>query len=135
MHKILIVEDEPTPGRVLKRLLGSAGYDVRVATDVDTAIQVAAEFKPDLLLADWLLRDKTGVEVARAARVHTPDVRVLFITGLPPDIIADEARTIAHSRILEKPLDVDTLLAAISDILNHHGAVGKPAGLPDAERA
>ena len=67
--RILIVDDEPTYREYLERFLIRDGLEVRTAETGAEAIELAREFTPDLLLADWMLRcDMHGIEVAEAIR-------------------------------------------------------------------
>jgi DNA-binding response OmpR family regulator len=117
MAKILIVDDEPIPCRMLHCFLMSEGHDVRTALDADEAIEAAREFRPDLLIADWLLKDKTGLDVALAVRDALPQARIIFTTGLPTNVVAAKARAAGATRIIEKPFDLETLGAAIREAM------------------
>ena len=115
MAKILVVDDEPIPCRMLQHFLTGEGHDVRTALDADEAVAVAQQFRPDLLIADWLLKDKTGLDVALAIRDELPQARVIFTTGLPANIVAEKARAASNVSVLEKPFDLETLVAAIGE--------------------
>ncbi len=117
MARILVVDDEATPCRMLQFHLSSLGYEVRTACEADEAVALAREFRPDVLIADWLLRDKTGLDVALAIRGDSPQVRTIFITGLPAGAIASEAGRATDFRIVEKPFDLETLDAAVEQSL------------------
>ena len=77
MAKILVIDDEPIPCRMLHHFLTGEGHEVRTALDADEAVQVAHDFRPDLLISDWLLKDKTGLDVALAVRDELPEARHL----------------------------------------------------------
>jgi DNA-binding response OmpR family regulator len=124
MAKILVVDDEPIPCRMLHHFLTSEGHEVRTALDADEAVAVAHEFRPELLIADWLLKDKTGLDVALAIRDELPDARVIFTTGLPATVVAEKAREASNASILEKPFDLESLAAAIRSSMQGQG-VGK----------
>lgn len=115
MAKILVVDDEAIPCRMLHHFLTSEGHDVRTALDADEAVAVAHQFRPDLLIADWLLKDKTGLDVALAIRDELPEARVIFTTGLPANVVADKAREASNVSVIEKPFDLETLVGAIQE--------------------
>lgn len=55
MIKILIVEDEPASTPFCKKSLTDKGYDTLVATDGSDALRDFADWRPDLVLLDWML--------------------------------------------------------------------------------
>jgi DNA-binding response OmpR family regulator len=124
MAKILVVDDEAVPCRMLQHFLTSEGHEVRTALDAEEAVQVAHDFRPDLLIADWLLKGKTGLDVALAVRDELPQARVIFTTGLPANVVAEKAREVSSVSILEKPFDLESLVAAIGEAMRGEG-VGK----------
>jgi DNA-binding response OmpR family regulator len=98
---------------MLHHFLTGEGHEVRTALDADEAVQVAHDFRPDLLISDWLLKDKTGLDVALAVRDELPEARVIFTTGLPATVVAEKARAASNVSVLEKPFDLESLVAAI----------------------
>ncbi len=117
MARILIVEDEPSLRRSETRILSMSGHEVRAVASGAEALASLDGFVPDLILADWLLGEETGYEVTLAVRERYPDVRALFITGYPQERIRQQARQVSPWPVLEKPVDVDVLIAAIDEAL------------------
>ena len=81
MTKILIVEDEPGIYTFLKEGLIDEGYDTLVATDGSEALRDFADWKPDLVLLDWMLPTMDGIEVCRSIRETDVTTPVLFLTA------------------------------------------------------
>ena len=81
MTKILIVEDEPGIYTFLKEGLIDEGYDTLVATDGSEALRAFADWKPDLVLLDWMLPTMDGIEVCRRIRETDVTTPVLFLTA------------------------------------------------------
>ena len=116
--RILIVDDEPTYREYLERFLIRDGLEVRTAETGAEAIELAREFTPDLLLADWMLRcDMHGIEVAEAIRNQRPELRILLMTGFPTADLQAEVATTGIDGLLEKPFALADLSKAISDAL------------------
>ncbi len=116
--RILIVDDEPTYREYLERFLIRDGLEVRTAETGAEAIELAREFTPDLLLADWMLRcDMHGIEVAEAIRNQCPELRILLMTGFPTADLQTEVATTGIDGLLEKPFALADLSKAISDAL------------------
>ena len=68
MIKILIIEDEPGIYTFLQEGLTDEGYDTLVATDGSDALRDFADWRPDLVLLDWMLPTMDGIEVCRSIR-------------------------------------------------------------------
>ena len=115
--RILVIEDEPSPRRLIACALTGARHEVRAIAGRAEALRAITDFTPDLLLADWLLADETGYDVILAVREHLPGVRALFITGFPPERVRAQAQRVSPWPILEKPLDLDVLVAAVDTAL------------------
>lgn len=78
---ILIVDDCEVNLKIISRLLGS-DYEVMLAGDGRTAIRIATEKKPDLILLDILMPEMDGYEVCKylKSQAATADIPVIFIT-------------------------------------------------------
>lgn len=80
-RRILLVEDELTIADVVRDYLLQAGFQVDLARDGFTALRLAAERSPDLVLLDRMLPGLDGVEVCRRIR-QTMSVPVIMLTAL-----------------------------------------------------
>lgn len=81
---ILIAEDDPGAGRVLRLLLEQTGYRVTLAADGLTALRLLDEQgAPDLLLLDWMLPGVSGLEICHSARQRWDALRlpILMVTA------------------------------------------------------
>lgn len=113
MTKILIVEDEPGIYTFLKEGLIDEGYDTLVATDGSEALRDFADWKPDLVLLDWMLPTMDGIEVCRRIRETDVTTPVLFLTA--KDGVEDTIkglRTGANDYI-KKPFSFEELVERI----------------------
>lgn len=84
MTKILIVEDEPTLHKALEEFLETEGFEVFGAYDGDSAITLAKEKRPDLILLDIILPKKDGYEVLNYLKLDkkTQKIPVILLTNL-----------------------------------------------------
>jgi DNA-binding response OmpR family regulator len=105
--RVLVVEDDEQLRRIITSNLVARGHEVRQAPDASTALEALAEERPDLLILDINLPDRTGWDVLREARLPE-DVRVLMLTAVPvsPRRLA-EFRPVAY---LPKPFPLEALL-------------------------
>jgi len=116
--RILVVDDEDAYRGYLERFLRRRGYEVRGAPDGETALALAAAFRPALLLADWMLRDALhGLELARPRGRARPGLRVLLMTGFPASELRDALRRSRVDGCLEKPVGLPELAEAIAGAL------------------
>jgi CheY-like chemotaxis protein len=81
--RVMVVDDFPDAASITQVLLQLRGYLVRVATSGTEALDVAAEFDPDVALLDIGLPDLSGLEVARVMRSRNPARRLYLaaVTG------------------------------------------------------
>jgi DNA-binding response OmpR family regulator len=105
--RVLVVEDDDQLRRIITSNLAARGHAVRQVPDASTALAALAEERPDLLILDINLPDRTGWDVLRDAQLPD-DVRVLMLTAVPvsPRRLA-EFRPVAY---LPKPFPLEALL-------------------------
>ncbi|MCC6316473.1 MAG: response regulator transcription factor [Gemmatimonadaceae bacterium] len=115
--RILVVEDRREVLDVLERTLTDQGYDVVTATDGETAMVVALDLSPDLLILDVGLPRKSGLEVARELRARGFYAPVLMLTAL--DTITDKVSGLdaGADDYIAKPFDFEELLARVRALL------------------
>jgi CheY-like chemotaxis protein/phosphoribosyl 1,2-cyclic phosphodiesterase len=82
---VLIVDDAPDVVSLLTRTLQSEGYRLLSAEDGESALQIARAERPDLILLDWILPVRDGLEVCRSLRAERDpklrDVPIVLITA------------------------------------------------------
>ena len=115
-RRVLVVEDNPDGLETLVALLEMLGHEVAGAADGRHAVQLAAEFRPQVVLLDLGLPVMDGFEVARTLRQDPrfEDVFIAALTGWGAD--GDRRRTAdagfdAH---LTKPVDLPALEAVLA---------------------
>lgn len=81
-RRILIVDDEPQITRVLRTTLSSRGYDLRVANDGETALEIMKDWVPDLVITDLAMPRMDGLELCRRIRAASQlPIIVLSVKG------------------------------------------------------
>src|SRR3954452_18678622 len=124
--RILVVDDEPQIGRLLKTSLGARGYEVAVAADGQAALDMAANWRPHLILLDLGLPIIDGLEVCRQVRSWSQmPIIVLTVRDAEQDKVA--ALDLGADDYLTKPFGTDELLARIRVALRHAARLSAPA--------
>jgi CheY-like chemotaxis protein len=130
MADILVVDDEIEVGTVIRRVLERAGHTVTVASNAATALDAAAQQRPDVVITDVIMPKVNGVELIKVLRERYPRIRVIAISGggsfgplaYKPDAIRTHAylaaaRAAGADEFLTKPFDLTDLLAAVHRLL------------------
>lgn len=113
---ILVVEDEERIRQFLQRGLGFEGYRVQAAADGPTALELARENPPDLVLLDLMLPGMDGLEVCRRLRAVSV-VPILMLTA--KEAIDDRVAGLdaGADDYLVKPFAFDELMARVRALL------------------
>lgn len=116
---VLVVDDEPTIRMLIAEVLAEAGYAVIEAQDGPAGLRVLeSNAKIDLLITDvGLPGGLNGRQVADAARVSRPDLKILFITGYAENAVIGNGRLGKHMFVLAKPFKMEGLAARIRGII------------------
>ncbi len=116
-QKILVVDDEPSIVDAVATALRYEGFDVRVAVTGRSALALAQEAPPDLIVLDVMLPDLDGLEVTRRLRADGSKVPILFLTAR--DSIDDKLAglSIGGDDYVTKPFSLAEVVARTRAIL------------------
>jgi signal transduction histidine kinase len=117
---ILIVDDQPDNLYVLERLLKGHRYGVMRAEDGKTALQIAEEQRPDLILLDVMMPEMDGFEVVKHLRdsVATRSIPVVLLTANAPDErLKIQGLKLGADEYLTQPINNNELLARVQALL------------------
>ncbi len=116
-EKILIIEDDQAIVRVLKRSLSYEGYQVEAVFDGEGGVQKYQQYRPDLIVLDWMLPGMDGLEVCDRIRALDDKLPILMLT----------AKDTTHDRVqgldsgvddyMVKPFEIEELNARIRALL------------------
>lgn len=112
----MIVEDDIIFANTLKRRLTKHDFDcVHVETNSE-ALLACHRYKPDYVLLDMKLSQETTLNIITPIRQLRPKSRIILLTGFASIATAVEAIKLGADDYLTKPLDTQTLLAALNEI-------------------
>ncbi len=116
---ILVVEDEASVLRLVRRVLEGEGMMVLSAQDAEEAVLLAEQHGGpiDVLLTDVVMPGQNGLELARRIEAGRPHTRVLFMSGYADHAIVQRDIIDAGRPFLQKPFAPDRLTARVRDVL------------------
>ncbi len=114
--RLLIVEDHDDTARALRRLMTKAGYAVSIASNVVTALALAARETFDLLISDLGLPDGTGYDVMTGLQKIQP-LPGIAMSGYGMEDDVRRSREAGFGAHLVKPVEVPKLIAAIRQVM------------------
>jgi CheY-like chemotaxis protein len=116
---VLVVDDEPTVRMLVGDILADLGYHAIEAADAVSGLKVLqSDVKIDLLITDvGLPGGMNGKQMADAARLRRPNLKVLFITGYAENAAISNGHLGPGMHVLSKPFPMDKLAASIRSII------------------
>jgi CheY-like chemotaxis protein len=112
---ILLVDDQRDIVRLLHATLQTLGHELEIidAPSGEEALLEASRRKIDLLVADYLLPGISGVELMRKIQVRSPDLKVIFISGMTERKVRKEMLNAGAVAIFDKPIPLADFLDAV----------------------
>lgn len=130
--KILVVDDIGAVRNRYASLLRNEGYEVMVAADGKEALEMAGRHLFDMILLDLNMPGMNGLDVLHELRAtyskmrevfHVDNVPVLCVSGYISEEAVSTANLLGAVGILEKPINLDEMLATVSQVLTEGGPV------------
>jgi len=126
MATILVVEDEHELAALIRRQLEGAGHTALVAHDGQTALLIAAQARPDLLILDWMLPGLDGLTVMRRLRERST-VPVLMLTARDDEADRVLGLEVGADDYMTKPFSLRELMARVRAILRRVELLTRPS--------
>ena len=111
-RRILVVDDEPQITRVLRTSLSSQGYDVRVANDGETALEIMKDWAPDLVITDLSMPNMDGLELCRRLRSRS-QIPIIVLSVRGEERTKVKALDAGADDYVTKPFGIEELLARV----------------------
>jgi two-component system KDP operon response regulator KdpE len=117
-YTVLVVDDEPPIRRFLRSSLGAAGCHVVVAEDAAEATTMLASEKPDVVILDLGLPDRSGLDVIAEIRTRSP-VPIIVLSARSDERSKVEALDLGADDYISKPFGMAELTARLRASLRH----------------
>jgi two-component system cell cycle sensor histidine kinase/response regulator CckA len=130
---ILVAENEPAILKLATAILQAQGYNVLAACSPQAALCLADDYagqEPSpihLLLADLIMPEMNGVELARKVTALHPRIKRLFMSGYATEVISAGGGVEEHAGFIAKPFDKQRLLKSVREVLD--GAAYEAEGM------
>jgi DNA-binding NtrC family response regulator len=114
-HRLLVVDDDEDICANLSEILADVGYTVDVAYRADKALELMKHHAYRLALLDYRLPGTNGVELFRRMRVDHDGLHAFLVTAFASPETTASAMDAGFRQVLDKPVDMPTLLPLIDD--------------------
>jgi two-component system phosphate regulon response regulator PhoB len=125
--KVMLVEDEASVRLLLRLTLDLGSVEIIEVSDGDTALERCRAERPEVVLLDWTLPGRPGIEVCRALRAEeaTQDATIIMLTARSGEDERRAGLAAGADDYLSKPFSPSTLLDKLRDVLGSEVLVGK----------
>src|SRR5215216_7984635 len=132
---ILLVDDQRDIVRLLHSALQTLGHELDIidAPSGEEALLEASRRKVDLLVADYRLPGISGVELMRKIKARTPDLKVIFISGMTDRKYRQEMLGAGGVAVFDKPIPLADFLDAVERSLGLVRTIFPPESSKEAE--
>ena len=118
-RRILIADDEPDIVTSLEFLMRGGDYEVRVAINGEEALRLAESFRPDVVLLDVMMPQKSGFEVCQKIRANPAlqEIKIIMLTAKGRDAERDRGLNLGANAYVTKPFSTKELMNTVRGLL------------------
>jgi two-component system phosphate regulon response regulator PhoB len=119
MATVLIVDDDPDIRDIAALKLVLAGLDVRAESDGERGLAAALEMRPDVVLLDWMMPNKTGLDVCRELRAtpETAGATIILLTAKAQEVDIERGFSAGADDYIVKPFSPRELVTRVTAAL------------------
>jgi CheY-like chemotaxis protein len=130
MPTILVVDDSLSVRKVAERMLTEAGLEVAAVSNGEEALDWMSTKRPDLVIADVIMPDKSGFDVCAFVRSNAAlaDTPVILVSGFVDEELTRQAEACRADAIIKKPFQGAALRERVLHLLS--ARKGQPPGAP-----
>ena len=117
-QRVLIADDEKNIADTLALILGFLGFESIAVYSGEAAVEVAAQFQPDVLITDVVMGEMSGIEAAINISQMLPLCKIILFSGQAStaDLVSQAGSSIQRFEILSKPVHPHVLVDRIKSI-------------------
>ncbi|GAB3329037.1 response regulator transcription factor [Marivirga atlantica] len=115
---IILAEDEPSLGMIVKESLESRNFQVTLCKNGEEALMAYEKEKPDALVLDIMMPKKDGFMVAQAVRKQDPFIPIIFLTAKSRTEDVVEGFGYGANDYIKKPFSMEELIVRIKALVN-----------------
>ncbi len=119
MEKVLVIEDDETVRDVLRAFLLEKGYEVTIAHNGETGIDMVRSEKFDIILTDLVMPRVTGMDILKEVGAARTNIPVIVMTAFGTVQTAVEAMRHGAFDYITKPFNLDELMIILDKALSH----------------
>lgn len=116
--KLLLAEDEPALGQIIKESLETRNFDVILCQNGEIAFEKYKSELPEILVLDVMMPKKDGFTLAKAIRKIDKTIPIIFLTAKSQTQDVVEGFSIGGNDYLKKPFSMEELIVRIHNLLN-----------------
>jgi DNA-binding response OmpR family regulator len=131
--KILIAEDENSIANSLKKNFKEEGHEPIIAHDGQQALELVSQENFDVILLDWRMPKKSGIEVCNILRTSGFSKPILLLTALSDISNKIEALNLGADDYITKPFSFDEVMARILAIQRRYNSLSRTVVFDDIE--
>lgn len=123
MATILVIDDDASIRRSLRRVLEVEHHEVLEADDGSVGLRAVEQGRPDLVITDIYMPEMDGIEFLIRLRDAWPDLPIVAMSGggyASKEFVLHDAALIGATRTIVKPLLIDDVLEAVAAALKSH---------------
>jgi len=115
--KILLAEDEPSLGQIIKESLETRNFEVLLCENGEVAYSTYKTEHPLLLVLDVMMPKKDGFTLAKEIRQENPDIPIIFLTAKSQTEDVVQGFNLGGNDYLKKPFSMEELIVRINSLL------------------
>ncbi len=118
-RRILIADDEPDIVTSLEFLMRGGDYEVRVAINGEEALRLAESFRPDVVLLDVMMPQRSGFEVCQKIRANPAlqEIKIIMLTAKGRNAERDRGLNLGANAYVTKPFSTKELMNTVRGLL------------------
>jgi len=115
---VLLAEDEPSLGQIIKESLETRNFKVFLADNGEEAYEIYKKVAIDILVLDVMMPKKDGFTLAKEIRLENDATPIIFLTAKSQTKDVVEGFSIGGNDYLKKPFSMEELIVRINNLLN-----------------